>query len=144
MSSASPPLPIGTLVEVHIEVPRGSRVKWGADGGVDFLSPVACPFNYGSVPKTRAADGDPADALVLGPTLRRRSAHRVIVVGRVRFLDDGVEDDKWICQAPGGTARPTPEELRRITRFFGLYAQVKRAWHALRGARGETALRGID
>ena len=52
---------------VRIEVPRFSFVKREADGEVDFVSPVPCPFNYGSVPGAIAPDGDAPDALVLGP-----------------------------------------------------------------------------
>jgi hypothetical protein len=36
-------------VEVLIEIPRGSFVKRGSTGHVDFVSPLPCPFNYGSV-----------------------------------------------------------------------------------------------
>ena len=57
-------------VEVIIEVPRGGFIKRHPDGAVDFVSPVPCPFNYGSVEGSEAADGDPQDALVLGPTLQ--------------------------------------------------------------------------
>jgi inorganic pyrophosphatase len=37
-------------IEVVIEVPRGSFLKRGSTGHVDFISPLPCPFNYGSVP----------------------------------------------------------------------------------------------
>ena len=32
-------------VEVVIEIPRGSFLKRGWDGSVDFISPFPCPFN---------------------------------------------------------------------------------------------------
>ena len=129
---------------VVIEVPRGSFVKWGADGGVDFLSPVPCPFNYGSFPDLRAADGDPLDALVLGRPLRRGRTLSCAVVGRVRFVDDGVADDKWICLPPGRHAPPSRGELAAVRAFFAVYAVVKAAAHRLRGRRGRTAVLGID
>jgi len=37
-------------VEVVIEVPRGSFLKRGSSGHIDFVSPLPCPFNYGAVP----------------------------------------------------------------------------------------------
>ena len=46
-SEASPAPP---EVEVVIEVPRGSFLKRGSTGHIDFISPLPCPFNYGSVP----------------------------------------------------------------------------------------------
>ena len=37
-------------VEVCIEIPRGSFIKRGSSGELDFVSPFPCPFNYGSIP----------------------------------------------------------------------------------------------
>jgi inorganic pyrophosphatase len=42
--------PSGLEVDVVIEVPRGSFIKRGSTGHVDFISPLPCPFNYGSRP----------------------------------------------------------------------------------------------
>ena len=56
-------------VVVVVEVPRGGRVKRAADGSIDYVSPLACPFNYGSAPDLPSADGEPHDAFVLGPAL---------------------------------------------------------------------------
>ncbi len=127
----------GDEVEVRVEVPRGGFVKWRANGRVDFLSPIPCPFNYGSVPGTRAADGDPVDALVLGPTLARGRTARFPVWGEVPFVDAGVADPKLVC-AP---ERPTGADWRRIRRFFAVYTWAKRVVNRLRGRRGWTGVR---
>ena len=58
-------------VEVVIEVPRGSFLKRGSTGHLDFISPLPCPFNYGSVPSLLGLEGDLLDAVVLGPRLPR-------------------------------------------------------------------------
>src|SRR4029079_11499119 len=54
------------LVEVVIEVPRGSFLKRGSLGHVDFVSPLPCPYNYGSVPTHIRLEGDLLGGLVLG------------------------------------------------------------------------------
>jgi len=41
-------------LEVVIEIPRRSFLKRGSTGHIDFVSPLPCPFNYGSVPHTSA------------------------------------------------------------------------------------------
>jgi inorganic pyrophosphatase len=56
-------------VEVVIEIPRGSFLKRGWDGSVDFISPFPCPFNYGAIQDYIGGDGDLLDAVVLGPRL---------------------------------------------------------------------------
>ena len=50
-------------MEVIIEVPRGCFLKRGSTGGIDFVSPLPCPYNYGSVPDYLGLDGDLLDAL---------------------------------------------------------------------------------
>ena len=56
-------------VDIVIEVPRGSFLKRGSSGHIDFVSPLPCPFNYGAVPTHLGMEGDLLDALVLGPRL---------------------------------------------------------------------------
>jgi hypothetical protein len=47
-------------LDVVIEIPKGSFLKRGSAGQIDFVSPLPCPFNYGSVPgpSTTAGDSD--------------------------------------------------------------------------------------
>ena len=70
-------------VLVRIEVPRLGLVKRDAHR-IEYISPVPCPFNYGSVPDTLAPDGDPFDAVVLGPRLATGTLVEVPVTGVVR------------------------------------------------------------
>src|SRR5947207_8542674 len=58
---------------VFIEIPKGSKVKYELDKPTGLLkvsrilySAVHYPANYGFVPRTYCADGDPLDVLVLG------------------------------------------------------------------------------
>lgn len=122
-----------------IETPRGSLVKFRPDGGVRFATPIPAPYNYGSVPGTLAADGDPQDALVLGPRLPRGHTGRWRVHGVVRFVDGGSVDDKWVC----GDAPPSRLERWRIDLFFHLYASAKGVANRLRG-RGPTRYGGYE
>jgi inorganic pyrophosphatase len=124
---------------VVIETPRGSVVKRRTDGGVRFASPVPAPYNYGSVPDTVGADGDPQDAIVLGPRLPRGHAGRWRVHGVVRFVDGGRPDDKLVC----GEHPPSAWDLWRLHAFFIVYARTKSLANRLRG-RGPTRYRGYQ
>ena len=86
-------------VDVVIEIPRGSFVKRGSTGLVDFVSPLPCPYNYGSVPDFVGLEGDLLDALVLGPSLRAGTLLRVKAWGAVTLMDRGMSDDKLVCSA---------------------------------------------
>lgn len=124
---------------MRIETSRGGLIKRRDDGSVDYISPLPAPFNYGSVPNTLAADGDREDCIVLGGRLNAGESVRVRVLGRVRFWDAGVADDKWIC---GHSLSRT--ELRTIVGFFRFYAFAKGALNLLRGARAWTRYGGIE
>ena len=123
---------------VVIDVPRGSFVKRGDDGTVDFVSPVPCPFNYGHVPGTLAADGDALDAVVLGPKLSLGSTADVIARARIDFIDAGRPDPKWIC----ADAPLSRFDRLRAAAFFRGYAVAKRLINRARGKRGPTRYLG--
>jgi inorganic pyrophosphatase len=127
-------------VTVVVEVPRGGLVKRRADGRVDYVSVVPCPFNYGSVPDRAGGDGDPQDAVLLGPRRPRGHAERAVVRAVVRFVDAGRPDDKWICadHAPSGL------EKALVIAFFRAYGRFKAVLNRLRGLRGETRFVGWE
>lgn len=95
---ASLSVAVPRFVEVVVEVPRGSFVKWRAEEirhgyptkwTVDYVGFLPCPFNYGSVPAFEALDGDPQDALVLGPRIPRGCTASIRVEALLKFVDAG-------------------------------------------------------
>jgi inorganic pyrophosphatase len=127
-------------LEVVIDVPLGGFIKRKDDGGIDFVSPAPCPFNYGSVPGTLSSDGDRLDALVLGPRLPRGARVRVKVVAWVRFTDAGQDDPKAVCsQRPLGRV-----DRAKVVAFFALYARAKGLLNRLRGKPGPTRYGGLE
>lgn len=134
-SDASPEPP---EVEVVIEVPRGSFLKRGSTGHVDFISPLPCPFNYGSVPVYLGLEGDLLDALVLGPRLPLGTRIRVKAWGAVTLTDRGMSDDKLVCS----DGPLSPSERRNVLRFFNFYAMCKGLLNLWRGRPGRNACEG--
>ena len=128
----------GTEVDVVIEIPRGSFLKRGSDGHVDFVSPLPCPFNYGSVPKYLGLDNDLLDALVLGPRLPRGTRLRIKAWGAVMLIDRGMMDDKLVC----GAASVSLAEREAVLRFFRVYAKCKGLLNFFRGRPGLNACGG--
>lgn len=125
-------------LEVVIEVPRGSFVKRGSTGRIDFVSPLPCPFNYGSVPKYLGLEGDLLDAVVLGPRLPYGTRITVKAWGAVTFIDRGLQDDKLICSAGPLAAA----ERRSVLAFFRFYARCKGLLNLLRRRPGRNACGG--
>eukprot|EP00897_Mesotaenium_endlicherianum_P002195 jgi/Mesen1/2002/ME000147S01099 len=94
-------------VEVVVEIPKGSFLKKKPDGSIDFVGPLPCPFNYGSVRGIMAPDGDPLDAVVLGPTLPSGHVGTWHVRGMVKFTDAGHVDNKLVCTQHPPARPPT-------------------------------------
>ncbi|MBC7544889.1 MAG: inorganic diphosphatase [Candidatus Sericytochromatia bacterium] len=127
------------LIEAVVEQPRGSFIKRGTDGRIAIFSPVPCPYNYGCLPATTADDGDPIDAIVLGPRLPVGTRVHLPLVAWVEFIDDGVRDYKLVLsQAPLNRG-----EERGLIRFFRLYVILKRVVAMMTGRRGATTFVGV-
>jgi inorganic pyrophosphatase len=122
-----------------IEVPKGGLVKRRSDGSIDFVTPIPSPWNYGYVPGTESGDGDPLDAIVLGPRLAKGVAVEREVVAEVDFLDEGQPDPKLVLAERALSAF----DQKRIVLFFRIYERAKRVLARSRGRRGEIRFRGL-
>lgn len=125
-------------VEVVIEVPRGSFLKRGSSGAIDFVSPLPCPYNYGSVPDYIGGEGDFLDAVVLGPRLAAGTRVRVRAYGAVGFSERFMYDDKLICSK----REITSKERRNLLIFFTIYSHCKALLNLFRGRRGRARCEG--
>jgi inorganic pyrophosphatase len=124
--------PDGT-VNAYIEIARGDRRKWEFDMGehrrvIDRMIPAdvgGYPVNYGFVPQTVSYDGDPFDALVLGPTIEGGSLVRGVIVGLMKMEDEKGLDSKVVLSRIGGDGRPlhglTPAIQQEIGDYFQRY-----------------------
>ena len=126
---------------VLVEIPKGSRNKYEYDeslGAVRFdrflFSSVVYPLDYGMIPETLAADGDPLDAMVAvsEPTFPG-CVIPVKPIALFKMRDEKGEDDKIVCvptHDPGWNTAETlddiPEAMQReITHFFSVYKQLE-------------------
>ncbi len=126
------------MVTVVIEIPRGSFLKRGSNGHVDFLSPLPCPFNYGAVPDYIGGEGDLLDALVIGPRLPCGSEVTLPAWGAVGLSERYMYDDKLVC----ATNPPSARQCEWILRFFHFYAGCKHLLNTLRGQSGAARCEG--
>jgi len=138
-------LPIGerapVAFNVIVEIPKGSANKYEYDAALDIFrldrtlySPMHYPGDYGFVPSTIAADGDPLDALVLveSPTFTG-CVIEARAVGILAMVDQGIEDLKLLCVPTKDPRQETvanysdvhPHRLREIEHFFGIYKELE-------------------
>jgi len=116
-------------VNAYIEIGRGDRRKWELDisansRAIDRMIPIdvgGYPVNYGIVPQTISYDGDPFDALVLGPEIPGGSFVRGVIVG-VMFMEDTNEpDSKVVLSRTGTDGKPLHELTDAVRREIGDY-----------------------
>jgi inorganic pyrophosphatase len=121
------------VVHAYIEIPRGDRRKFEFDmraneRAIDRVMPESIggyPVNYGFVPQTVSYDGDPFDALVLGPPLPGGTVVRGVIVGVMYMEDEKGQDAKVVLSMIGSDGRPTDRltesEQHPIADYFRRY-----------------------
>lgn len=105
---------------------------------MDFLSPLPCPYNYGSIHQYIGGEGDYLDAVVLGPRLAPGSRVVVSAYGAVGLSERYMYDDKLICASAPVTAR----QRTAVLWFFHVYAACKGVLNLLRRRRGRSRCEG--
>jgi inorganic pyrophosphatase len=129
-------------VNAYIEIARGDRRKWELDmaknaRAIDRMIPESVggyPVNYGFVPQTVSYDGDPFDALVLGPAIAGGTTVRGVVVGVMYMEDEKGLDSKVVLSRVDRGGKPlhslTPADQRRMADYFNRYKTLTPGAHA--------------
>ncbi len=101
------------------------EVKKGARRVVSYLG---YPGNYGSLPRTQGADGDPLDIIAVGPKAERGTVIAVKVVGVIRCIDDGDQDDKVIAITQDSPLFAKVNTLADLNKQAVNGAEILRTW----------------
>jgi inorganic pyrophosphatase len=115
------------ILHVIVESPAGatSKLKWEPELGIFTLSRplplgLAYPHDWGFVPSTRAADGDPLDALVLSQgvsypgVLLRCRAIGIVELEQNRKSGGGRERNDRIIAVPAQAPRLEVADVARL------------------------------
>jgi len=143
------------LIEVVVEIPRGSRNKYEFDKerGVLVLdrvlySSVHYPTDYGFITGTLALDGDALDALVVVDEPTFPGCHVMARPIGVLDMHDEKGPDGKILAVPIGDPRFSsirdlndidPHWLREIENFFQTYKALEDKWTDVVGWEGAAA-----
>jgi inorganic pyrophosphatase len=146
-------------INVVIEIPAGTAAKWEVDkkdgslkwefkeGKPRIVKYLGYPGNYGMVPQTLLSkelggDGDPLDVLVLGKMVSRGSVVEAKLIGILKFLDGGEQDDKLLAVLPG-----TPffdiNDIQELDKKFKGTSTIIDIWFANYKGPGKGESKGI-
>lgn len=119
-------------VNAYVEIERGDRRKWEFDmsanaRAIDRIIPPEIggyPVNYGFVPQTVSYDGDPFDALVLGPPIAGGRLVHGAIVGLLLMDDEKGFDAKVVLSldpTEGARLALTERDRQDIAEYFRRY-----------------------
>ncbi len=116
----TPPTNPDGSVNAYVEISRGDRRKWEYRmprnaRAIDRMMPASIggyPVNYGYVPQTISWDGDPFDALVLGPPIEGGRLVSGVIVGLL-FMED---EKGWDAKVVLSRTAPDGRQLHQLTK----------------------------
>jgi inorganic pyrophosphatase len=126
-------------VPAIIEIQQGSKAKYELDKTTGFLrldrvlaTNLSYPAHYGFIPQTYCEDNDPLDVLIIcSERLLPLSIVEVTIVGAMKMIDGGEQDDKLIAVATHDPLMANKRQLsdinaeilETIKHFFEHYKQ---------------------
>jgi len=142
------PMNADGTVRAIVEIPTGTSAKWEVskddpkavyweykDGQPRVVNYLGYPGNYGAIPGTAlpkelGGDGDPLDVIVLGQAAPRGQIVDVRVIGVLKMLDGGEQDDKLL----GVLAKDSPfahiETMAQLDAEYPGVSQIIDLWFA--------------
>lgn len=133
------------ILRAVIEIPAGSTEKWETakdgksiiwefkDGKPRVIDYLGYPGNYGFIPKTllpreKGGDGDPLDVVVLGKALPRGRVAKVKLIGVLKMLDTGEQDDKLIALHSSASFYTGVDEIAGLQEKYPGMPEILRLW----------------
>lgn len=149
------------LVNVVVEIPAGCNQKWEIDKetgylewekiGYDSLRVVKYlpyPANYGMVPRTwlpinKGGDDDPLDIFLLGQAVERGSVVSAKIIGVIKMLDKGFQDDKLLAVPVNGLF----SEISTLEQMYKAYPgviEILKIWLSSYKGEGFVEIQGVQ
>ncbi len=149
------------MVNVIVEIPTGTSAKWELNkdnkyqiiweykkGAPRIVNYLGYPGNYGTVPQTSlpkelGGDGDPLDVIVLGQAAPRGEVVAARLIGVLKMLDNGEQDDKLIAVLSKDSPFEGVKTLKQLDEEFVGVKDIINIWFAnYKGSNGGTKVLG--
>ena len=150
-----------SLINIVVEIPAGSNQKWEVNKQTGFLEwerinddslrvvrYLPYPANYGMIPRTwlpeaEGGDNDPLDVFLLGERVERGSIIPARIIGIIRLLDRGEQDDKLIA-VPADDWHYDIYTLEQLNAQFSGIADILVNWLINYKGEGVVEVQGVD
>lgn len=159
--NAYPAITADNMVNAIIEIPTGTSAKWELskendkqiiweqkNGVPRIVNYLGYPGNYGSIPQTSlpkefGGDGDPLDVIVLGQAVPRGEVVPVRIVGVMKMLDGGEQDDKLVGVLTNDSPFKEISSLKELASTYPGVTEIVGLWFEnYKGPNGGMVLQG--
>jgi inorganic pyrophosphatase len=137
----------GTIRAI-VEIPTGTSAKWEVskdnpnavyweykNDAPRIVNYLGYPGNYGSIPGTAlpkelGGDGDPLDVIILGQAAPRGEFVDVRLIGVLKMLDGGEQDDKLIAVLTKDSPFAAIESMAQLDKVYPGVSEIIGTWFA--------------
>lgn len=157
------PLNTDGTIRAIVEIPTGTSAKWEVSKDNPkavyweyknekprIVNYLGYPGNYGAIPGTAlpkelGGDGDPLDVIVLGQALPRGEVVNVRLIGVLKMLDGGEQDDKLIAVLTEDSPFANIQNMAQLDSEFPGVSQIVGLWFAnYKGPDGGMEAQGFE
>lgn len=157
------PLNEDGTIRAIVEIPTGTSAKWEISKDNPkavyweyknekprIVNYLGYPGNYGAIPGTAlpkelGGDGDPLDVIVLGQAIPRGEIVSVRLIGVLKMLDGGEQDDKLIAVLTSDSPFSQIETMEQLDKEFPGVSEIVGIWFAnYKGADGGMESKGFE
>lgn len=159
LTSVAPINPDGSINAI-IEIPAGTIEKWEVNkttgiiewetvnGNPRLINYMGYPGNYGYIPQTllpkeKGGDGDPLDIIIIGSQAERSSIVRCKIIGILKLLDRGEQDDKIIAVAEQSSLSEV-DDLDELNEQFDGISLILETWFTNYKGKGKMKSHGFE
>lgn len=155
LSNSIPAIDKDGNINIVVEIPAGTNEKWEVNpetGNLEWeirnekpriVQYLPYVGNYGMVPQTLTGDGDTIDVLLLGDAIARGEVKKGRVIGVVKMIDKGEQDDKLIAIGENSVF----SEIKTLDEFnnkFPGITDIIKIWFAnYKGPNGKVEITGV-
>lgn len=138
----------GGLIRAIVEIPTGTSAKWEVskeapntlywelkNDAPRIVNYLGYPGNYGAIPGTAlpkelGGDGDPLDVIILGQAAPRGELVDVRLIGVLKMLDGGEQDDKLIAVLTENSPFAAIESMAQLDASYPGVSEIIGTWFA--------------
>ena len=141
-------IPAGTIAKWEVTQPDGA-IRWEfKDNKPRIVKYLGYPGNYCTVPRTLlpkefGGDGDPLDIIVLGPTVLRGTVVKAKLLGVLKLLDGGEQDDKLVAVLADSPLYEA-NSIKELDEKFPGVTTIVNTWFVNYKGTGEIESRGYS